>query len=695
MEVAEVRSEATQVQQKQQPRGMQPNACSGLGREENAWFLRGDTSPPDPEEAGDLQQAGVKQMLHTEETVHAKDLTLTTEDALNGDTHHLEANATVQEKWQAFSWCLLEDSQGPGDEADRKPAVYVQFYPDWTTESARESLALHNGLSKVLLNTPRESQRMTTIVEVVRSRSIMQHIIVPPTSDVKVGWNMIGVLFLTIDLLITPLNMFVLGSPADDVLEMFSYCSFSYWVCDMILQFISGYELHGQVEMRPSAIAWAYLSSRFFVLDFVLILTDVGLFLMSSLQVDALQSVRMFRSLRLMRFLRLLRVGKLKKLLVFLSQRFTNIYVLTAMKVASGLAMMLVVNHFIACAFIWISELEPDGKSWRLLAGLENEGFGVVYTCALHWSLTQFMPATNNIAPDNVAERLFAVVVIVLAMGVFSSFISSITNAVTSMRAVTEAARREGTLVRQFFNERSLSTKLYTKVVDYHRHSGTFQDRIQESAVKSLRELPEKLKVQLHEEVYLPTIRTAVWIQTNGIVSLDQMFFSQLCHCAVGEHVTSPSSDVFLPDTDCAGAIIVTGGCWVYQLADSEKRQEVEIQAWLCEISLWGHWIHRGRLISEASSTYCSVDGCRFSKLSMARGGAIHRYLRTVGLLLAGEIERLSSDHVALTDMSLEDEVMEDLAGRALRFVQLKHPGGFPTVARKSRMSINPWATKD
>ncbi|CAK9058292.1 unnamed protein product [Durusdinium trenchii] len=58
------------------------------------------------------------------------------------------------------------------------------------------------------------------------------------------------------------------------------------------------------------------------------------------------------------------------------------------------------------------------------------------YVASLHWSLTQFTPSTNNVAPTNSLERLFAIFVILLAMGCFSSFVGSITATVNALRSI-------------------------------------------------------------------------------------------------------------------------------------------------------------------------------------------------------------------------------------------------------------------
>ena len=90
-------------------------------------------------------------------------------------------------------------------------------------------------------------------------------------------------------------------------------------------------------------------------------------------------------------------------------------------------------------------------RNWIQLSNLDGLPFGEVYICAMHWSLTQFMPATNNIGPDNFWERLFAIMTVLVAVCLFSSLVGSITAAVGSFRAVqAEKVKQEAAVVAFF-----------------------------------------------------------------------------------------------------------------------------------------------------------------------------------------------------------------------------------------------------
>ena len=72
--------------------------------------------------------------------------------------------------------------------------------------------------------------------------------------------------------------------------------------------------------------------------------------------------------------------------------------------------MILAINHIIACCWYGIGSLSFDGRSWLLRSELldadgASGSFPEAYAASIHWALTQFTPATNNIAPDNAVER--------------------------------------------------------------------------------------------------------------------------------------------------------------------------------------------------------------------------------------------------------------------------------------------------
>eukprot|EP00438_Fugacium_kawagutii_P026712 Skav219970 [mRNA] locus=scaffold2879:389420:443892:+ [translate_table: standard] len=67
------------------------------------------------------------------------------------------------------------------------------------------------------------------------------------------------------------------------------------------------------------------------------------------------------------------------------------------------------------------------------------------YATALHWSLTQFTPATVDVHPQNLVERTFAILVLIFGLVLFSSFVSSITASMTQLRNMQDSLRTSKT----------------------------------------------------------------------------------------------------------------------------------------------------------------------------------------------------------------------------------------------------------
>merc|ERR1719491_32015 len=99
------------------------------------------------------------------------------------------------------------------------------------------------------------------------------------------------------------------------------------------------------------------------------------------------------------------------------------------------LVFIVIINHYIACIWYMVGSGHFASSAWttKFLVNYPGE-FPYAYATALHWSLTQFTPASMEVVPENTVERVFCVMVLVFAMVTFSSFISSITNAMTQLR---------------------------------------------------------------------------------------------------------------------------------------------------------------------------------------------------------------------------------------------------------------------
>merc|ERR1719161_490624 len=79
-----------------------------------------------------------------------------------------------------------------------------------------------------------------------------------------------------------------------------------------------------------------------------------------------------------------------------------------------------------------------------------DDTFGYHYFTALHWALAQVSPGNINIMPMNWKERVMNIFVLCLTLIVFSSFISSMTVAVTRLRNLNSTDEKKFAILRKY-----------------------------------------------------------------------------------------------------------------------------------------------------------------------------------------------------------------------------------------------------
>merc|ERR1719277_2137023 len=128
---------------------------------------------------------------------------------------------------------------------------------------------------------------------------------------------------------------------------------------------------------------------------------------------------------RVARVLRLVRLLKMKKLLNLLADRIENEYTFILFQLTQLLCFVLVLNHVIACSWYVVGRLTRDAgiTNWVDVGQVNGTKTVYLYATSLHWSLTQFTPASMEISARNLWERLFSICVLLFAMLVFSSIV--------------------------------------------------------------------------------------------------------------------------------------------------------------------------------------------------------------------------------------------------------------------------------
>lgn len=589
-------------------------------------------------------------------------------------TGHIMAHVDEQEEmemrlcWQRFA-CLPED-QRPS--SVKRPSM----------DSRASTLA---DVNEIVTRNSAKNRCLKRL-----DSSIISRLVMAPQSFGRLIWMLFGFLSISFDIVMSPVSLFDLDASVAATYQMIGLVSFVYWLIDFMMQFFTGVAVGTSVDMRPSAIFMAYLKS-WFGPDVAMLSVDIYVFVADN--EDSMQGsykgLRAFRALRMLRLMRLLKMGAFIEYLSVLRERFVPDGLLLMVTLFKIWGAFFLVNHYVACAWYALGLSNP-GNSWLVDADLLDANFNACYGNALHWSLTQFTPATNNINPKSPEERLFAILVIFLATGCFSSFVGAITTAVNQMRANAAARNEKESCLRTFFRERGLSVFLFMVTQNFFKKQKLYKRITAESQVQILRDIPESLRLVLREEMYKPQLLTVHWLPE----SCDAGVMGKICVKAFSERCAEPSQDIFLPGTPCDNAYVFSTGSMTYSrntaaaataasedLAGAASYVEAKTfnaanrhPVWVAQPALWTEWKHRGQMTSNDGCVYSCVDCMLLALTTIRHDPAVFRFIRTYGLLLLNRIDIKDSrgDGEPVSDMDLPDDDIQTIIRRTLKFMKCK-----------------------
>jgi len=134
---------------------------------------------------------------------------------------------------------------------------------------------------------------------------------------------------------------------------------------------------------------------------------------------------------------------------------------------------------------------------------------GYFYVTALHWSLTQFTPASMEVVPCNTGERIYTIGVMLFAVILFSSLLSSITTSMIYLQKLRAEKSKQVSYVRRYITNKHVTLDLGNRIVSFlrkHSYNVSQRQTLHEDQIAAFSILPESLRAQLRCEVFLPML---------------------------------------------------------------------------------------------------------------------------------------------------------------------------------------------
>jgi len=511
----------------------------------------------------------------------------------------------------------------PSTAVQSMPSWRLTLWPVWEETLDDRGLSQHRSVSSrySVVHRPSAKVRKEDPDSDFSANGCVRFLMMKPSCTRRMVWDSLCFFAMGWDVLLLPMQAFEM--PETDAMRVIDWMWTTFWSLDLVFSFFVGHHTAGRLEMRMRKVAKRYLRT-WFVMDVIIVTIDwvVNLQILEG-SVNLFGIARLgkaFRVARVLRMFKLLRMLKVMSLAAEFSEMLRSETLLTIFDIVKVTILIAMVNHCIACVWYAIGTSGICIMDWVKVfeeaAGLDPD-LAYRYSTSLHWSLTQFTPASMEVYPRNSVERFFAVGVILFALVSFSSFISSMTAAMTHLRKINEESARQQEYLRRYLADNRVPFDLGNRLIAaLKQRNRTQKFRVHEIDIKGFSDLPESLVLDLHTSIYLPLLLRHPFFYLHHLV--DEHGISLVCHKAVSQKSLMIGQELFSPGGEAASMVFITHGQLSYQiLHDSEDESTTRVGAddWLCEMALWLQWRHRGCLTAHVNCEMALLDSCGFREV--------------------------------------------------------------------------------
>mmetsp|Transcript_60003 Transcript_60003/g.134873 ORF Transcript_60003/g.134873 Transcript_60003/m.134873 type:complete len:833 (+) Transcript_60003:97-2595(+) len=461
-----------------------------------------------------------------------------------------------------------------------------------------------------------KSQPSTKAGDLVRGRGPCQWMVTRPNSIYRISWDLLSCFVLAFD--IVSVSLALAFDIEADFFQLMDLAIVLFWSFDFCQSFLSGYHDGGVVELRPLYTSKRYLRN-WFIFDLTLLIIDWSNLVNHFVSNRLASIMRLGKTMRVARVMRVIRIMRAVKVLRFMDSLSENVRsettreLLKILKMIVGIAFM---NHFVACGWHIIGTMDMPHQNQWVDSIDETATVGYMYTTALHWSLTQFTPASMEVVPRNVVERVYTIIVILFALMCFSSLLSTITQAMMNLQHANGERLRLKETVDRFITENELTLELGNRITHFIRRvHRLMRSCVHEEDIPQLKNMPTTLVIEMRQEVFMPVLRGHPVLDHLG--KHDKHWMARLCHLHVQQRAFQQDAEVFTKGDVAKKMYFVRAGQVKYNHAEKHRDVTVlEPGSQLCEMPLWVKWQHMGRVMTLTPCELVLLQASGFRQLA-------------------------------------------------------------------------------
>jgi len=489
-----------------------------------------------------------------------------------------------------------------------------------------------------------------------------------PNGVPRLAWDMMGLILICWDVFYIPLGVFDLSpAPFTTFMDIFTLV---FWTLDIGASTVSGYYNRGELVMNMRKI-WAHYLSTWFLIDLIVVVPDWVSTFTSSGQ-DMSQNLKIFRAFRALRILRLLRLLKLQRIVNIAYDFISSEYAFIMIGMLRLVVFIIVLNHVIACGWFlagkmsWEAGLERSWLKDTVNGDMLQEQQLYQYTTSLHWSLTQFTPASMEVSARNVPERVMSIAVLFFALITFSSFVGSITTSMTALRSMRADTKKQFWMLRRYLNSKKIPYGTKSRVIKFLEfQSAKRQAEVSPDSIEILDLLSVPLQNLLQYELrkhYIEDHPFFAYLQEHM-----RPIMIRLCSRVLKFNPFAPEDVVFRNGEESTAMYVVQSGAVEYHAKHGPHREpkllEHGLEGNLSEATLWTSWWHRGQATSRTASFVGIIQPEPFAEI--AKGHTVPwNFCRTYAAMFVENMNSLSAgEHDDLPLMPHQLQALVDEAG--------------------------------
>merc|ERR1719440_1520647 len=229
-----------------------------------------------------------------------------------------------------------------------------------------------------------------------------------------------------------------------------------------------------------------------------------------------------------------------------------------------NVAAILMISHFLGCLWFVIGKNDIEGySSWVEQYSFHDMDWEYQYLTSLHWSITQFTPGSMHVQPQNIAERAFAIAVLVAGMIIFSSIVSSITAATNGLKSMNAAYTKRVVVFRRLCRENHVRQDLLKRILKYsEKFIKPKLSRVSFHDVELMKLLPKAFQIEVTLEMYGKHLVCHPLF--NALGERGSACLGDICSVCLNEVILDTKEALFSPGDQAHSMYILTHGLLGY-----------------------------------------------------------------------------------------------------------------------------------